>query len=357
MRVRPREDNEPNIAIESYAIEATDGTPLRLTRHRGGDKGPVMLVHGAGVYSGMFALPTVEESFAAYLARKGYDVWRLDWRASIQLPLRQHTLDDAAAHDFPAAVKAIRERSGAKTVQAVVHCAGSVAFFMSMASGRLPDVRSVAASQVALHYKVPLATRLKSALHVPDLVAAAGLDYLSPTEDQKHPILQSIFGEMVDLVHHECDSTVCHRITFLYGHLYRHDRLNCETHDRLCDQFGKCNVTSFQHLGQLMRRGTAARFDHGARENARRYGQDEPPSYLDARNLRVPITFVSGENNETFLAESTELTFDWLRAENPGVDYRRHVVPGYGHIDTFMGTRAREDCYPLFLEHLDAHPA
>lgn len=345
------------VPTETFTLDTDDGATLRLTRHRGGSKGPVMLVHGAGVYSGMFALDTVEESFASYLARHGYDVWRLDWRASIQLPLRQHTLDDAATYDFPAAVRAIRAHTGAPSVQAVVHCAGAIAFFMSLASGLLPDVRCVTCSQVALHYRVPAATRVKSVLHVPDLVRSAGLDYLSPTEDPKHPVFQSMFGELVDLVHHECSSTVCHRITFLYGHLYRHDRMNAETHERLGEQFGKCNITAFQHLGQLTRRGTAARFDHGAAENTRRYGTSEPPTYLDPSHLRIPITFVSGEKNETFLPTSTELTFGWLRAANPDIAYQRHVVPGYGHIDTFMGARARTDTFPLFMEQLEACPA
>jgi len=48
-----------------------------------------MVVHGAGVWSGMFMLPTVDEHFIQYLVNNGYDAWLLDWRASIQLPLSQ----------------------------------------------------------------------------------------------------------------------------------------------------------------------------------------------------------------------------------------------------------------------------
>ena len=74
-------------AVENYTITTPDGLELRLARYRGGDKGPVIVVHGAGVWSGMFLLPTVDEHFIQYLVNNGYDAWLLDWRASIQLIL------------------------------------------------------------------------------------------------------------------------------------------------------------------------------------------------------------------------------------------------------------------------------
>ena len=45
-------------------------------------KGPVMLVHGAGVRANLFRAP-VETSFVDYLIEHGYDVWLENWRASI----------------------------------------------------------------------------------------------------------------------------------------------------------------------------------------------------------------------------------------------------------------------------------
>ena len=344
-------------AVENYTITTPDGVGLRLARYRGGDKGPVIVVHGAGVWSGMFLLPTVDEQFTQYLVNNGYDAWLLDWRASIQLPLRQFTLDQAAENDFPAAIAFIRERTRADSVQAVVHCAGASAFFMALAAGYLPDVRCVSCSQIALHYAAPPATEIKCMLNLGDVFADLGVDYLSATEDPRHPLLQKMFGAVVDLTNHECNSTVCHRITFMYGHLYRHERLNTATHDRLSEQFGACNMTAFRHLAQIVKRGTAAKFDYGATENLRRYGVAEPPSYVRPEHLRIPITFVSGELNQCYLPISTERTFQWLQSVNDPTLYRRHVTPGYGHIDNFMGATASRDCYALFLEQLEACPA
>lgn len=342
---------------EAHTIRTPDDVALRLTRLRGGDKGPVLVAHGVGVWSGMFSLATVEENFAQYLVRHGYDVWLFDWRGSIQLPLRQFTFDEAAENDFPTAVGHILETTRADSIQAVVHCAGSAVFFAALASGLLPAVRCVAASQVAMHFVTPWSTRFKAMLRLAEVLTAVGKGYMTPAVDSKHPRFQAAFGAIVDAVHHECTSTVCHRITSLYGHLYQHAQLNQDTHDRLTEQFGKCNMTAFVHLAQLARDIEAHAFDYGPAENRRRYGSRRPKSYLVAHHLKIPITFVSGERNRTFLPRSTKLTFDWLCRENgPGL-YRRHVVPAYGHIDCFMGARASRDVYPLFLDQLQACPA
>ena len=344
-------------AAENYTFTTPDGVENRLTRYRGGVKGPVMVAHGAAVWSGMFLLPTIAENFTAYLVKNGYDVWLLDWRASIKLPLRQFTLDEAAENDFPAAIKFIKEKTRADSIQAVVHCAGASTFFMTLAAGLARDVRCVSCSQIALHYKVPLATETKCLLHLDAVLKGAGLDELSTVDDPEHPVYQRLFTDFVNLIHHECTSPVCHRITFLFGHLYRHDKLNAATHDRLNEQFGKCNITAFRHLAQIIRHGSALKYDYGHAENRQRYGADIPPSYLNPEHLRIPITLVSGELNRTYLPESTEETFDWLRSANDPKLYTRHVVPAYGHIDNFMGYRANADAYPLFLEQLEACPA
>ena len=305
----------------------------------------------------MFTLPTVPESFTAYLIKNSYDVWLLDWRASIQMPLRQFNFDEAAANDFPAAIKFIIDKTRVNSVQAVVHCAGASAFFMTLAQGLAPQVRCVACSQIALHYRVPAPTEIKCALNLDQVLTAMGLDYLSATEDPAHPVVQALFTEFVSAGHFECQSAVCHRIFFMYGELYRHEKLNSETHARLADQFGKCNMTSFRHLAQIVRRGSAQKYDYGKAENLRRYGNEDPPSYLDPTHLKIPITFVSGELNRTYLPESTKLTHDWLCAANDPRLYKRHVVPDYGHIDNFMGYQANLDSYGLFLEQLEACPA
>jgi hypothetical protein len=110
------------------------------------------------------------------------------------LPLSQFTLDQAAKNDFPAAIAFIRDHTRADSVQAVVHCAGASAFFMALAARYLPDVRCVSCSQIALHYAAPPTTEIKCMLNLSDVFADLGVDYLSATEDPRHPLFQQMFG-------------------------------------------------------------------------------------------------------------------------------------------------------------------
>ena len=50
---------------------------------------------------------------------------------------------------------------------------------------------------------------------------------------------------------------------------------------------------------------------------------------------------------------ATEATYDTLVDQFGPNDYRRHVVKGYGHLDTVFGKDAVRDTYPLMLDHLD----
>lgn len=342
---------------ETIHFTTPDQVDLLLTRYRGGDKGPVMVVHGVSVWSGMFRITTVRENFAQFLTGHGYDVWLLDWRASMHLPLRQFTLDAAAENDFPAAVECILSRTGAKSVQAVVHCVGSMAFFMSMAQGLLDRVRCVACSQVAMHPVVGAIMRAKSELRLASLIGALGMTHVSPLPDPDYRLLNAGLRVYANSLHHECRSTACHRMTFMYGHMYPHRSVNLDTHEDIPEQYGPCNITTLKHLQQATNLGHLAKFDYGTEENQVRYGSPTPPSYIaDASHFRRPITLVSGARNRVFLPESTRRTMQWLSEHNGPGFYTRKVIPGFGHFDNFVGAQADRFSYPAFMEQLEKCP-
>ncbi len=332
--------------LELHPFRTADGVDLRLARYRGGDKGPVILTHGFGVSGRIFALDTVHTCLVEYLCAAGYDVWNLENRASIDLPAsaQQFDLDAVARFDYPAAVAKVQRVTGRGTVQMVAHCFGATTYAMSQLSV-LRGVRAAVCSQIAAHVVVPLVTRVKSGLHLPDVLDRLGVHKLTASPGPKPRWLDDAVDELLRLTPlpaaERCQSTVCHRITFLYGRLYDHKNLDDLTHATLHETFGAGNMKGFEHLALLARRHRVVRADGG-------------DDYLaHPERMKIPVAFIHGADNVCFLPESTELTYHWLQEHN-GDLYSRHVIPGYGHIDCIMGREAWRDVYPYILDHLEA---
>jgi pimeloyl-ACP methyl ester carboxylesterase len=341
---------------EKHAVRTDDGVDLELTRVRGGPKGPVMLVHGAGVWSGTFTIRSTPTNLVKFLTGHGYDTWLLDWRGSIKLPLRHFTLDEASRHDFPAAVRRILETTGAESLQAVAHCMGGNVLAQSLALGLLPELRSACLSTMALHFEAPVYTDLKVGIHLAEAFASAGIGYMSARESPDEPLFHRFWHRFVNLYHLECDSDVCHRVSFMYGTAYRHENLNRETHDSLGEHFGALNMTTLIHISQNVRRGSASMYDHGAEKNLAVYGTEDPPSYLRPAGLRIPISLVTGRKNTLWEAASIRNSFDWLCRHNDPSLYECHILEDYGHQDLYWGVDAARDVYPLWLAHLESFP-
>ena len=69
----------------------------------------------------------------------------------------------------------------------------------------------------------------------------------------------------------------------------------------------------------------------------------------------MPITLIQGAENQVWTLEATQTTYDAL-VERFGPTtrrYARHVIAGYGHLDTVFGKNAVHDTYPKMLDHLD----
>ena len=60
----------------------------RLTRYRGGSKGPVVLAPGFGMSTEAFVTDTIDTNLTEYLSEHGYDVWLFDlrWSPDLQSP-------------------------------------------------------------------------------------------------------------------------------------------------------------------------------------------------------------------------------------------------------------------------------
>jgi cholesterol oxidase len=346
---RPRKRRQLRVsAPEVHPFTTDDGVELRLTRFRGeAGKGPVLLAHGLGVSSSIFTLDTIGTNLLEHLFAHGYDVWLLDYRASIALPSAktQFDADDVATRDYPAAVAKVRAVTGAESIQVVAHCFGATTFTCALLAG-LQGVRSAAISQVSTDVVAPLGSRLKAGLHLPDLLDEVGVDGLDADADRHSGWKGKLFDAFARLAPAEgrqsCDSAVCQRITFMYAPLYRHEQLDQATHDALHELFGVANIESFEHLARMVRAGHVVGAD----------GEDRYLPHLD--RMAIPIAFVHGAENACFLSEGMERTVARLSEANGAQLYTRHEIPGYGHIDCIFGRDAARDVYPHIVRQLDA---
>ena len=333
----------PGARDEVVGFTAGDGMPLNLVHVVGPaspSAGPVLLVHGAGVRANIFRAP-VESNLVDVLLAGGYDVWMENWRASLDLPPNRWTLDQAAAWDHPQAVRAVMERTGAYSLKAVIHCQGSTSFMMSAVAGLIPDVSTIVTNAVSLHPVLSRLARWKiEGFHRP---VKALTRYLDPRWGIEAPdlIAEAMVG-WVRLTHHECDNIVCRMASFTFGvgrpTLWSHANLNDATHDWLRHEFGPAPLTFFDQMARCVRAGELVAVD-GLADLPARFGSAPPRT--DAR-----VVLLAGERNRCFSPESQRRTYEFLKANGKG-KYQMHLLPGYGHLDVFMGKDAAVDVFPI----------
>jgi hypothetical protein len=208
-------------------------------------------------------------------------------------------------------------------------------------------VTTIISNAVALHPCIPKVTRAKFGLTLPLLGRL--VDYLDPHWGVEAPgLLAKLITAWVKLTHHECDNAVCRLVSFTYGvgfpTLWSHANLNAPTHDWIRDEFAKVPVSFFQQIYRCVLAGHLVAVD-GLQELPATFGIDPPRT--DAR-----FVFFAGADNRCFLPESQRKTFEWFDRQRKGY-HALHVLPGYGHLDVFIGQDAARDTFPLIIAELD----
>lgn len=347
---RPRTKRPLRVSSpEVHFFKAEDGANLRLLRYKGGNKGPVLLSPGLGVSSLIFSIDTIDTNLLEYLFENQYDVWLFDYRTSIALPSAPlpNTGDAIATKDYPAAVNKVRELTKVDKIQVVAHCFGATTFTMALLSG-LEGVRSVVLSQISADVEVPTSMDIKVGFHTAEILDVLGIKdmtaYTSNHDDWLDRFFNSVLALQPQSLFSHDVNPVSRRISFLYGSLYRLENLNEETYRYgLGEMFGVSNIKAFEHLSKMIR----------AHKVVNSEGQDVYVPHLDRLNL--PITFIHGAQNRCYLPESTETTYKKLIDRFNPNQYRRHVIPDYGHIDCIFGKDAYKDVYPFILQSLNRY--
>lgn len=355
----------PGVLPEAHAIDVGGGFAIRLTRYRGGARGPVLLAPGFGVAAASFATDTVRCNLVEALCEAGFDTWLFDYRASPESgspadAAHPYSIDDIARVDWPAAVNFVRGATGAASVQAIAHCVGSMSLLMALAGG-LQGVRSLVSSQLTLHPVTNWLNQAKADLGLVKLLEArtelGGRFDCVPASSRHAADAQDAAAQAatradarIDVLAwgvpvpdgEACKNPVCRRVFALFGPSYRHAQLDDATHTALAEWFGAVALSPFEQLSLIMQRGRAVD----------RQGRDVYASREAARGLRLPITFMAGARNQIFYPETSLRTQVWLQRINDPALYMRRVFDDYAHMDLFIGRDAARDVHPWVIEQL-----
>jgi pimeloyl-ACP methyl ester carboxylesterase len=357
--IRPLIARLEGATAEPVPLRASDGTVLGLTRvtadgHADENRPAVLLLHGHTASSDMFVLPETR-NLVAVLLDNGYEPWLLDWRGSCRLPYNEsgprYTYDDVALYDIPDAVSRIRDRIGTRKLLVVAHCIGALSLSMSMAAGLVPGLDGVVAQGVFLTPKMSLNTRLR--MYAGGELLRVGLDHVPV--DIRQAGLWSKYTPLFALAARgaDCPDPTCqilHRSAWGLGaSLYVHDNLGSRTHDRLAELFGPAPVWILPHLRQLELAHAMVR-SHG---NAYQRYAVLPENALDhADRIDCPVLLLSGSQNKLW-HDSNKLCYETLTARYPQLDVQYREIPGYGHMDTFIGRGAALDVFGHITDFLD----
>jgi len=339
----------PALRRRIVPFEAGDGCELNLHNLRGHGKptrSPVLLVGGLAMRANSFYDVPGRATIVDALVDAGHDVWVENWRTSIDLPARDYTLDQAAVHDHPAAVRTVLSETGASGLDAVVHCMGSASFTMSVLARRVPEVRHVVASAVSLH----IALDARSRRRLWTLLPVTGL-FMRGTDPQWAARAPSVaaagLAAWARLMMRQYDNPLNAATAYFYGGsaeaLWRRDNLDAETLDWLAREFGYAPFSFFRQIRRSASAGRLVPVDGLPELPASFEGAAPPPG--------TSFTFLSGRQNRFFLPAGQLSTYRQFNELQPDT---HHFVPldGYSHLDVLVGRNAADDVFPHILRPL-----
>ncbi|MGZ3765670.1 MAG: alpha/beta fold hydrolase [Mucilaginibacter sp.] len=331
--------------FDVFPFDSLDGFKCNLWRLQSSKplpKGPVLLVHGAGVRSNIFNAPN-EKNLLDSLSEDGYDVWLVNWRGSTECENNEWNLDIVAENDHPAAVQEVCRLTGYSKIKAVIHCQGSTSFMISALKGLVPQVTTIVSNAVSLHPVVSGASKFKINTLVPMVKPIT--NYLNPRWGDDAPDLKSkIFRTLVNLTHWENDTSVGKFVSFTYGvghpALWELNNLSDTTKNWIRQEFGYVPMSFFDHITKCIDAGTLVSADGSVD-----YSATKPKT--EAR-----FAFFAGRLNKCFKSVSQVNTFNYFDAIRPGY-HKLHVYDTYSHLDVFMGKNAYTDIFPAMVYELN----
>lgn len=342
---------------EVHELATDDGLTLRLTNYpHPKPRGVVLLLHGLGTSSGLFARPE-QRNFVTVLHEQGFDAWALDWRSSNCLPYlrsgRQMHLDEVAVFDVPAALAFVRRKVGARPIVAVAHCLGAIAVAGAIAAGLAEDLAGVVADQVFLTPVLPPIQRAKIIVGPALVTALAGRPRVDPArstirERWVHALLATANAGLTP-GSARCGQPACQTLRAVWGDVVVCENLLPETHDRMGEIFGSISFEAcWEHLQKMAAAGAVVRFDDGDATF------DAVPGNALTRldRFRMPLLLTAGGARGVFTG-ANEVCRDVLAELAPTMDVTYLELPGYAHSDVWLGRASAIEVFPSIVAWLE----
>lgn len=331
--------------FDVFPFDSLDGFKCNLWRLRSEaplPKGPVLLIHGAGVSSNIFNAPN-EKNILDALAEDGFDVWLENWRGSTECIPNEWNLDLVAENDHPVAVRKICQLTGYTEIKALIHCQGSTSFMISALKGLVPQVTTVVSNAVSLHPEVSAFSRFKIRYMLP--LVRVFISYLDPGWGNKPRDFKGhFFSAFAKLTHWEQDTTVGKLVSFTYGTgfpaLWELDNLNLKTREWIRQEFGYVPLSFFEHIKKCIAAGSLV-----SANGLVNYSQKQPD--IDTR-----FAFFAGKLNKCFKSSSQEHTYTYFNTSRPDF-HKLYLYDAYSHLDIFLGKNAYTDIFPSMIYELN----
>ncbi|KAK0727899.1 hypothetical protein B0T26DRAFT_148745 [Lasiosphaeria miniovina] len=352
---------------QSIAIYASDNVCTRMhvwepTSYPDNDLTKVQnlfMIPGASVDHQIYALPTIPFNAVNYFTRAGYRVFVTVHRiGQLMVAENMWTTYDARL-DIKACLEYIRKDYGPEKVYTIAHCMGSVAFSTGLLDGTIPAswIKGITCSQVFMNPiwgATNMAKVMAGPIPMDKLYTMLAGTWFSCSTSRDDGLVQNALNQVLRLYPQSrreiCNNAACHRTSLVFGRCWNHSNLNEATHRQIDRFFGGVNM---RLLNLLMRQGSQGH----VMTNGPLFEDLTTPENV-ARLKGIPIMLFVGRDNAVLSPEATERTYEILcdtfgGAGEEGGDYKRRVVPGYGHLDPWMGRNAWKDIYPFVREEVD----
>ncbi|KUI63878.1 Cholesterol oxidase [Cytospora mali] len=353
----------------------------------------LFMIPGASVDHQIFALPTIPYNAVNYFTRAGYRVFvtvhrigqlmvaennwttydaRLDIRACLEYIRKMHKDDYAKKNKLASDSAELKKFKPPKTYT-IAHCMGSVAFSSGLLDGTIPSswILGITCSQTFMNPIWNTMNMIKASvgpIPMDKLYSMVAGSWFSCSTSRNDSFVQRALNQLLRFVpdHRRelCNSASCHRISLTFGRCWNHNNLNEATHRQIDRFFGGVNMRLLSLLEKMGTKG------HVMGNAPLREVLTTPENIERLRGL--PFLLFVGGDNAVLSPEATEKTYEILcdtfgtRAggrgvgvagesahDSAGVEYHRRVVPGYGHLDCWMGRNAWKDVYPMVREEVD----